>query len=264
MSAGPKVRQTAFRPRPIDATDYVKRMFTTLRILVGYGVQIKAPGARDVREILSELRIESPRPRTQYPTESQMKAILRQADIAGNTAFALGLLCQWWLALRAVDVRGQWLGAGKNARWADGLTWDMIDKELIWLRKTPSKTERSADTGFEFDLRMVPEIRARLEAIPTDQRIGPVIKQANGQPFHQHRWTKLFRIYADQAGIPRDLRMMDTRAGAINHAKLAGASPADLQRHAGHANMEMTERYVRGHDDVRGKVIEMRRRMGKT
>lgn len=247
-----------FHPRPVDATDYVKRMFTMIRTIVGYGVQIKAPGARDVRDILSEMRIKSTKPRSASPTEYQIAAIVAQSDAAGNAAFSLGLLCQWWLTLRAVDVRGQWLGKGDKARWADGLTWDMIDRDLTTLRKTPSKTQEYAPSALIFDLTILPDIRARLAAIPQDQRIGPVIKQPNGLPFQRDRWAKLFRQYADVAGLPRELWMMDTRAGAINHAKRSGASQEDRQRQANHLKSETTERYTRGHDEVRNKVIALR------
>ena len=253
-----RAEREGFDLRPVDATDYVKRMFTMMRILIGYGVQIKAPGARDVRDILSELRIKSPKPRTASPTEAHIAAIVAASDAAGNQAFSLGLLCQWWLTLRAVDVRGQWLGKGSSARWADGLTWDMLDKGITTLRKTPSKTERSAPDELVFDLTQIPELRDRLAAIPQEQRVGPVIKQPNGIPFQRDRWSKLFRLYADAAGVPRDVWMMDTRAGAINHAKRQGASSIQLQHQANHAQSSTTDRYVRERSESVNTVIQMR------
>jgi hypothetical protein len=170
----------------------------------------------------------------------------------------LGLAVPGVATLRAVDVRGQWLGKGAAKRWADGLTWDMIDRDLTTLRKTPSKTEEYSPEALVFDLTMLSDIRNRLSAIPQDQRIGPVIKQSNGVPFRRDRWAKLFRIYANLAGLPRDLWMMDSRAGAMNHAKRSGASQEDRQRQANHQKPETTERYTRGHDEVRNRVIALR------
>lgn len=249
-----------FDTRDCDATHYVKSMFTMIRIITGYGVQIKAPGARDVRDILSEMRIKSPRPRQTSPTPEQVQAVVAQSDADGNAAFSLGLLCQWWLTLRAVDVRGQWLGKGADKRWADGMTWAMLDKDLTTLCKTPSKTEAAAPDALVFDLTLIPELRDRLQAIPMDQRIGPVIKQPNGVPFQADRWAKLFRKYADKAGIPRDVWMMDTRAGAINHAKNHGASHIQMQHQANHAQASTTDRYVRERSGTVNEVISMRRR----
>jgi hypothetical protein len=219
---------------------YIKRMFTTLRIITSYGVQIKADGARDVKDILGEMRIKSPKPRKNFATGSQVVAVAAQADKAGHSGFATGILIQWWLTLRAVDVRGQWLGLGPQKRWADGLTWDMLDSDITRLRKVASKTEASAPDAMVFDLTLLPELRARLQAIPMSQRVGPVIKDAAGKPYDTDAWSKLWRRFADRAGVPTDVWMMDIRAGAINHAKDAGASQEDRQRQANHATPEMT------------------------
>jgi integrase len=238
---------------------YIKRMFTMLRIITGYGVQIKAPGARDVRDIFGEMRIKAPKPRSIAASEAQIMAVVAKADAAGYRAFSTGILFQWWLTLRAVDVRGQWLGMGAQKRWADGLTWDMLDSDLTTLRKAASKTEGTSGEVMLFDLTLLPDLRARLQAIPQDQRVGPVIKDATGKPFDQRQWPKLWRRFANRAGVPADVWLMDIRAGAINDAKRAGASQEDRQRQAGHASPEMTERYTREHDAVRNKVIQIRR-----
>jgi len=233
---------------------YIKRAFTMLRIITGYGVAIKAPGARDVRDILSELRIKAPRPRTSNPTQAQIEAIITSADAAGHTGFALGLVMQWWLTLRAVDVRGQWL----EGRWADGLTWDMISKDYTVLTKTPSKTERSAPEAMVFDITPLDDLRARLQAIPADQRVGPVIKLQNGQPFKRRYWAALFRLHAKAAGVPDDVWGMDTRAGALNHAVGLGASPYEVRNQANHASLDTTDRYMRGRSESASRVIQLR------
>lgn len=233
---------------------YIKRAFTMLRIITGYGVQIKAPGARDVKDILGEMRIKAPRPRTSSPSQAQIEAIIASADAAGHTGFALGLSLQWWLTLRAVDVRGQWL----EGRWADGLTWDMISKDMTIITKTPSKTERTAPEALMFDITPLENIRARLQSIPLDQRVGPVIKQPNGVPFQRRRWAELFRHHAQAVGVPDDVWGMDTRAGALNHALRLGASPYDVRNQANHASLDTTDRYVRGRSESVSKVIQLR------
>lgn len=242
---------------PVDGTAYVKRLFTALRIVVSYGVSIRAPGAAHVREILSAMRIKSTKPRKVAPTDDEVLAIIAAADAAGEAAFALGLSCQWWLTLRAVDVRGQWLGRGSQKRWADGLTWDMISKDLTLIRKTPSKTERSMADEMEFDLTLLPDLRARLLAIPREERIGPVIKR-NGTPITPRHWLTLFRKFARAAGVPDEVWMMDTRSGAINHARRLGASPILLQHQANHTNMKTTDRYIRGRSESVREVIALR------
>jgi hypothetical protein len=246
--------------RPVDPTHHVHNRFTALRYLISHGVRIEETDAIRIKTILSEIRITTPRRREVAMTRRQAEAIIAAADQAGNAGFALGFSIQWELGLRAVDVRGQWLDDGGRQRWADGLTWDMIDASAKTLRKTPSKTEKASPDAMVFDLTFLPEIRARLMAIPTDQRIGPVIKMDNARPFTKRHWQTTFRKYARAAGVPDEVYAMDSRAGAVTEAKAAGATPEQRQRFANHSNPAMTERYTR--DDKNADVntvIELRR-----
>lgn len=233
---------------------YIKGMFTMLRIVAAYGVMLRAPGADSVRSILSAMRFSASSPRTVAPTQEQIEAIIAKADAAGDAMFALGLSLQWWLTLRAVDVRGQML----EGRWQDGLTWTMIAPDLSSITKVPSKTEKSNAEPMVWSLHSLPEIRARLAAIPADERVGPVIKRAGGKTYDRFLWSDLFRRYREQAGVPAEIKLMDTRAGAINHAKHAGATPIEMQHAANHADFSTTNRYVRGRNDAANKVIQLR------
>lgn len=64
-------------------------------------------------------------------------------------------------------------------------------------------------------------------------------------PFDRYRWSGKFRTYRTVAGVPRDVWMMDTRAGAITDAKRAGASKVLMQHQANHASDKTTNRYIR-------------------
>lgn len=244
--------------RPVDGTAYVKRMFTMLRIIASYGIVLRMAGIKDVRDTLAEMKIIAPKPRTAAPTQAQIEAVIAAADEAGDTGFALGLSLQWWLALRAVDVRGQEITVEGGKRWADGLTWDMIERDLSAITKTPSKTEGAMPEALVFDLRHLPDLRRRLSEIPQDQRVGPVIRQANGATFSKSLWSRYWRRHADTAGVPRHIKIMDTRAGAINHAKGLGADPVMLRDMANHASLSTTDRYLRHRQEGIAQVIELR------
>lgn len=263
---------------------HMARMFRILRIITNYGVALRVPGARDVSDTLRVMRIKAPKARTSSPTPEQISAIIASADAAGDKAFALGLMLQWWLTLRAVDVRGHYLtispsdakdaggivrrspsyrgNPGRISRWADGMTWDMIDREVKVLRKTPSKTEDKLTEVLEFDLTLVPELRERLLAIPLEDRVGPVIKDKRGLPYDIRAWSQMFRNHRTACGIPEDIWMMDTRAGAINHARRMGASPIQMRAQANHAQQATTDRYVRERSDDIATVIQLRRSNG--
>jgi len=246
--------------RPVDPTHHIHNRFTALRYLISHGVRIEAPDAMRIKNILSEMRITTPRRREVSMTRDQAQAIIAAADAAGHTGFALGFSCQWEFGLRAVDVRGQWLDDSGKQRWADGMTWDMIDQKITTLSKTPSKTEKSSPDAMVFDLTIVPEIRARLMQIPMDQRVGPVIKMDSGRPYTKRHWQTTFRKFARKAGVPDEVYAMDSRAGAVTEAKAAGATAEQRQRFAHHASATMTERYDRSdkNADV-NTVIELRR-----
>ncbi len=238
---------------------YIARKFTMLRIVATYGTLIDAPGAGKVRDMLANMRFARGNPRTVAPTEGQIMSIIAKADAAGDRGFALGLLLQWWLTLRAVDVRGHFLPCddGKR-RWCDGITWNMIDPDITTLEKVASKTRDSQPLAMRFDLTLLPDVRARLQAIPADKRIGPVILRKNGLPYDRFEWSEAFRTYRDAAGVPAEVQMMDTRAGAINHSKAKGVNAEDRQRQANHASPQTTEIYTRGHDQTRNNVIAIR------
>lgn len=250
-----------------DRSDaYIKRMFTHLRIAASYGTALRIQGARDVKEILGEMRFSGNKPRSASPTAEQIAAIIAKADEAGEASFALGLSLQWWLAFRAVDVRGQWLRMDKDEdrsgivrggfRWADGLTWDMIDLQAMTLTKTPSKTREALPDALVLDLSPVPDLVARLKALP--HRVGPVIVDARGMPYRKEAWSALFRRFRAAAGVPDTILLLDTRAGAINDAKRKGASPIELRDQANHASLATTNRYVRERSETASRVIQMR------
>lgn len=243
------------------SVDFISRKFRMLRIVAHYGRSLKPKEFRDVCDVLSGIRVMSPKPKSISPSEDQIMAIVAEADKAGEKGAALGFLLQWWLTLRAVDVRGQMLGAkGQKLRWADGLTWDMVDLQAGTIRKLISKTERSDAEPMEWDIGGIPDLMDRLNAIPIEQRVGPVVRRKNGLHFTKETYTTIFRACRTAAGVSDEVKNMDTRAGAINHAKRAGATPIQLQHQANHADLKTTTRYIREKSDSASQVIEMRTR----
>jgi hypothetical protein len=259
----------------------VRRMFVTLRIVANHGVALRAQGAAEVAGTLSNIRFPGSASRSVYPTRAEVMAIVDEADSRGLHAFALGILLQWWLGLRAVDVRGQWFEADdasgiirktwvkrrnksyeRVTRWQDGLTWDMIEPDLSGFRKVVSKTARSHPEPQFFDLTDLPEIQSRLRLLGHGDKSGPVILSSDGLPYTREGWTNAFRRIRKHLGLRQELRSMDIRAGAITEARDRGASIADMRDTAGHANAATTQRYIRGEDEARSRVVKLRRTEG--
>ena len=245
----------------------IKKLMTMLRIVSGYGKALRIPEARDVADTLSEMKFEGGPRRTVHPTRAQIRAIIDEADARGMFAFATGLLIQWTYLLRAVDVRGQWLPTDgteggivrDGQRWQDGLTWDMIDGNLATFEKVISKTARSQPEPLTFQI--TDELRGRLRLLGNSGRIGPVIiSERFGAPYSRYSWAQAFRRIRDHLNLPKEIWIMDTRAGGITEARQMGADPLSIRDAAGHAHLSTTDRYVRGRSESAAKVVQLRNR----
>lgn len=249
---------------------WIHRMFSMLRTITNYGAMIEDQECIRFAAILSQMRFSKGKPSQTEGTDEEVTAIINMALEDGQTALALGWSLQWWFALRAVDVRGQWLprhdgGSGitrGNMRWRDGLTWDMIDRDVTAMTKIISKTERSTGEVKTFDLTLVPEIRDLMLRTPPEARIGPVIvNPRTQQPYTSRGWSQAWRRYREAAGIGAHVKNMGIRASALTQAARAGASPFDIRDAGGHANVTATDRYVRGKDVAAANVLKLRREL---
>lgn len=242
---------------------FIKAKFTMLRMIANYGRALRWPGIDDVCALLGELKLKSPKARTSAPTFAEISAIVTKADEAGDAGFALGVLIQWHLSLRAMDVRGDFFpgegGINRNQHhWDKGLTWNMIDRAVASLTKTPTKTENSSPDEITWDLTIVPDVRMRLLAVPENRRVGPVIVDRRGMPFDRFSYSKLWRKHRKAAGVPDAVWMMDTRAGAANDAEARGATVIEINKQLNHASIETTKRYIREKSKGVNNVLRMR------
>jgi len=262
------------------SVSYIHRMFNRLRAVASYGVLIEDPAAVKVNAVLSKMRFQSPPKRSVAPTREQVRAIVDEADARGMFAFATGILIQWTFALRAVDVRGQWLACDPAAggitrklarnrrqkhlpvaweRWQDGLTWDMFDDDLGAFEKVISKTHKSMPDPIRFELTYAREIQMRLRILANRNRVGPVItSERDGMPYTKYGWSQAWARLRGDLGLPENVWMMDARAGAITEAKSLGADPYLLRDAAQHKNITTTDGYARGRSESVSKVVKLR------
>lgn len=256
--------QTAMAEKGRSAS-YIRRMFTTLRIVANYGRALRLPGARAAAEVLAEVRLRSAPKRQVFPTRAEIRAIVDEADARGLFAYATGLLMQWTLSLRGVDVFGQWLADPKgeggirkgDLRWDDGLTWAMVEPDLMGFSKVLSKTRGALPEPIRFPLEDAPELRARLRLLGNGGRVGPVIT-VDGLPYALDRRSKTFLRLKRALGLRDEITMMDTRAGALTDGQERGADLIALRDAAGHLDAATTNRYVRGREASIAKVVKLR------
>lgn len=250
------------------STSYIKRMFTMLRIATRYGRMTRFPGARDVTDILTDLRIANPPKRTVAPTREQVYAIVEEADRRKQTALAVGTILCFELCLRAVDVRGQWYksddetGVWYNGRqWKDGLTWDMFSSDLTSFSKVISKTSKSLPEPYIFDLTPLPHLIEQLKVLhAAGSGVGPVIVSSNGRPYTRNSWSQAFRRVREALDLPEDIASMELRAGGLTEAKQIGLDPLMIRDAGQHRQLSTTDGYMRGRSESANKVVQLRQK----
>ena len=116
-----------------------------------------------------------------------------------------------------------------------GPHWSQVDDNLA-LRFKPTKTAFTSGAEVAIDLSVCPMVMEDLEAIPFEQRTGPmVVDPKTGRPYTKHRFAEVWRAAAKAAGIAPDIWNRDLRAGATTEARESDAKIDDLKKVMGHA-----------------------------
>jgi hypothetical protein len=237
-------------------------MIGHLRTLFGFGAtMLEDAECERLCVILHKMRFAMPKPRDERLTADQVIAHRAKAHGHGWDSMALAQALQFELMLRQKDVIGEWVPVsepgisavvGPKGKWLMGLRWEEIDENLI-LRHNTSK--RGKD--IEVNLRLAPMVMEELGlhcAKPPETLTrsdlpasGPVIIcEVTGYPYTTAEFRRKWRIVANLAGIPKTVRNMDSRAGAITEATAAGANLEHIRHAATHSDIGMTQRYSRG------------------
>lgn len=242
-----------------------------LRSLFSFGAGIlEDPDCERLCGVLHRLRFAGPPPRTERLTAEQAVAICGAAHVHfGWPSIALAQALQFELMLRQKDVIGEWVPQSEPGisdvhhgimKWISGLRWSSVNENLI-VKHVTSKRQKM----LEIDLRLAPMVISELKLLGYDgaraslPSTGPIIIcDTTGLPFTQAEFCRKWRKVATQAGVPKAVRNMDTRAGAISEATDAGAELEHVRHAATHSDIAMTQRYSRGSEDKIAQVQRMR------
>ena len=236
-----------------------------LRMLVNYGTTVLDNDAcQRLSGILHNMRFKMGQPRTTRITAAQVIAIRKEAHRLGFRSLALAQALQFGLMLHQRDVIGEWIPETEpgdsdlrfdGLKWLRGLRWEEIDSNLI-LRHTTSKRKKK----IESDLRKAPMVMEELRQQygDTPPQNGPVIvSELTGYPYKAHDFRAIWRRVARAAGVPDDVRNMDSQASATNKATASNGFDSDAQanspphatetaprRKSGPRRSELTERVI--------------------
>jgi hypothetical protein len=204
---------------------------------------------RRIRTSLEEdITFPSSRPRTAVVTADGVTKARRAAHAAGRPSRALAYALQFETALRAWDVKGQWVPLEYAAisdviyghdKWV-GLRWEHIGEDLV-LRYRPSKTDDTTRAEVAADLKHCPMVLEELASLPERPTIGAVIvNEYSGRPYTKQQWERGWRQDRRDAGLPKTLWNRDLLASAITEARSGAVSLDDAAKVAGHWSKRTT------------------------
>lgn len=243
---------------------------TMLRTIIGHGVaNLEDDECVRVSVILSKLSFPMGGSRNSAITSEQINMIREAAHAAGYPSIALAQAIQFEFTWRQKDVIGEWVPGGEkgvtdvhdgNEKWLRGLRWSEVDANMI-VSHTTSKRQKISEP----DIRHAPMVLEELQRIyGTTERAflpkdGPVIVcEFTGLPWTAQKFRNVWRELADSCGIPKTVRNMDTRAGAITEAVDLGADLEKVRKTATHSQLSMTAKYSRGDQKATADVMQIR------
>lgn len=211
---------------------------TMLRLVLGYGAVLGDAECERLSVIMSKMRFESAKPRSERLTIEHARRIIAAAHERGMHSMALAQAIQFECMLRQKDVIGEWVPEHvpepsdifrvTREKWVRGLRWEQIDADLV-LRHKPSNVAKLK----VFDLKKMPMVMAELERPGMRRASGPVILYEKTQlPYLPNQFRRLWRDIALSVGVPATVRNMDTRAGARERSESSGESKAEAERTA--------------------------------
>lgn len=235
-----------------------------LRTVSTFGATILAKQeCRDLKNLLRDMRFPVGKPRHSTLSAEQAIAVRAKAHELGYHSIALAQAFQFECTVRQKDVIGEWVPVSEagplsevldgQMKWLRGIRWEEIDADMI-LRHVTSKRQKE----IVVDLKLAPMVMEELQ-LTERKDSGPIIVcDITGVPWRALHFRTHWRKCADACGIPKSVRNMDSRAGAITEALKAGASLDNVRKSATHSDVGMTQRYSRGDDEAIADVMKLR------
>jgi hypothetical protein len=243
---------------------------TMCRILTNFGATIlENKDCKEAADTLSRMKFKSPKPRESFLVFDQVEAIREQAHKLGHPSVALAQAFQFECIFRQRDCLGEWIPISEpgvsdvhdgDMKWLRGIRWEEIDQNMI-LRHVTSKRQKLVTVPLSAATMVMDEMqkifgtteRAKLPAS------GPVIiDERFGVPWLEQRFRYAWRKCATAAGVPKSVKNMDSRAGAISEATDAGAPIEHVRHAAAHSQTQQTEKYSRNPEIKTANVLSIR------
>jgi hypothetical protein len=231
-----------------------------MRMLATFGSTIlKDRACRELRVMLHDMKFPTSKRRTDRSlTADQAHLIRAMAHQMGRPSIALAQALQFGLKLGQKDVIGEWLPLTEpgfsdvisdGKRWFRGLRWEQIDANFF-LRRTASEGGRDIEVDLRSSPIVMEELTKELARLGGKRPpSGPVvICEWNDLPWTQYEFRRWWRKVADAAGIPNNVKNMDSFAGS-KKGRPRVARTSDGLAHDG-------PRYPSGEETETGRATE--------
>lgn len=233
-----------------------------LRTLFSFGTAfLEDEHCARISAVLSKMKFQMPQARNERLTAEQAVLIRTKAREMGRPSIALAQAFQFELMLRQKDVIGEWVPLsepgmsdtldGTGLKWLRGIRWEEIDQNLVLTHVTSKRQKKII-----INLTNAPMVMEELALIERKASGPIIISEWDKLPWTAIEFRRWWRIVANACDIPKEVRNMDSRAGAITEASDAGADLEHIRHAATHSNISMTQRYSRG---AEGKIAEVQK-----
>jgi hypothetical protein len=195
-------------------------LISQLRLLSAFGSSIlKDRAATRLKTFLSGMRFPLPKPRRAFLTAEHAIAVREKAHDWGWYSIAMAQAFQFEAMLSQKHVIGEWVPLSEpgssthvwlGQKWLDGLRWEAVDRSGVLRQSNGNET-------ILMDIFRSPMIAEELHALQgragTLPLTGPIIVcEATGKPWKASEFRRKWRWVARAAGIPDELKNMDSRA----------------------------------------------------
>jgi hypothetical protein len=199
-------------------------MVGKLRLLCTFGSTILNDDAcTRLSAILGNMRFPVSKGRSERLTREQVRAIRVTArEQFGWESIALATAIQFEFPMFwQMDIIGEWVPLSEpgtsdimkeDEKWLRGLRWSDIDDSMIMRREITSgrKNQRKI---VEFDLKRFAMTMEELNRVPPWRRKGAVVVcEFSALPWSAAEFRRKWRIVANKAGIPANIRSSDIGA----------------------------------------------------
>ena len=190
-----------------------------LRLLSGYGTTVLNNDACiRLSGILHKMRFKLPKARTERMTIEHVNAVRYAAHEMGWHSIALAQAFQFDLDILQKDVIGEWVPITEpgfsdvswgNEKWIRGLRWSEIDQSMVLRHPTINRV--GAPKEIVFDLKQSSMVLEEIAFLGEHRADGPVIIcEATGRPYSTAEFRRKWRLVADKAGLPKNVRNSDS------------------------------------------------------